>query len=185
MSRVEKIILIFIILILPIKAEAKRGCCSHHGGVSGCSTTGKQICNDGTLSPSCYCTPAVTYYVYGCTDSSAKNYNSSAEKDDGSCTYYVYGCTDSSAKNYNSSAEKDDGSCTYYVYGCTNPYAKNYNPSAERDDGQCVYEITSSKNNSQGNDKTNDIVDTIIVLGIITVIILIFKKNKVRNIKKN
>ena len=159
MSRVEKIILIFIILILPIKAEAKRGCCSHHGGVSGCSTTGKQICNDGTLSPSCYCTPAVTYYVYGCTDSSAKNYNSSAEK--------------------------DDGSCTYYVYGCTNPYAKNYNPSAERDDGQCVYEITSSKNNSQGNDKTNDIVDTIIVLGIITVIILIFKKNKVRNIKKN
>ena len=159
MSRVEKIILIFIILILPIKAEAKRGCCSHHGGVSGCSTTGKQICNDGTLSPSCYCTPAVTYYVYGCTDSSAKNYNSSAEK--------------------------DDGSCTYYVYGCTNPYAKNYNPSAERDDGKCVYEITSSKNNSQGNDKTNDIVDTIIVLGIITVIILIFKKNKVRNIKKN
>lgn len=154
MSRVEKIILIFIILILPIKAEAKRGCCSHHGGVSGCSTTGKQICNDGTLSPSCYCTPAVTYYVYGCTDSSAKNYNSSAEK--------------------------DDGSCTYYVYGCTNPYAKNYNPSAERDDGKCVYEITSSKNNSQGNDKTNDIVDTIIVLGIITVIILIFKKKKIK-----
>ena len=51
---------------------------------------------------------------------------------------------------------------------------------AERDDGKCVYEITSSKSNSQGNDKTNDIVDTIIVLGIITVIILIFKKKKIK-----
>jgi hypothetical protein len=34
--------------------EAKRGCCSHHGGVCGCST-GRQVCCDGSFSPSCTC----------------------------------------------------------------------------------------------------------------------------------
>lgn len=32
----------------------KRGCCSHHGGVCGCSGS-RQKCCDGTLSPSCTC----------------------------------------------------------------------------------------------------------------------------------
>lgn len=31
-----------------------QGCCSHHGGVSGCQY-GRVVCNDGTLSPSCRC----------------------------------------------------------------------------------------------------------------------------------
>lgn len=31
-----------------------RGCCSHHGGVCGCSY-GRAQCCDGTLSPSCGC----------------------------------------------------------------------------------------------------------------------------------
>jgi hypothetical protein len=35
---------------------AKQGCCSWHGGVSGCDTSvGRQVCNDGTYSPSCTC----------------------------------------------------------------------------------------------------------------------------------
>jgi len=35
--------------------EAKKsGCCSWHGGVSGCSG-GRVTCNDGTYSPSCTC----------------------------------------------------------------------------------------------------------------------------------
>ena len=34
---------------------------------------------------------------------------------------------DPDAKNYNSEAEVDDGSCEYYVEGCMDPYAKNYN----------------------------------------------------------
>lgn len=34
---------------------AKRGCCSHHDGVCGCSEKGRVICCDGTLSPSCTC----------------------------------------------------------------------------------------------------------------------------------
>jgi len=32
----------------------QRGCCSHHGGVCGCSG-GRKECCDGTLSPSCTC----------------------------------------------------------------------------------------------------------------------------------
>jgi hypothetical protein len=34
---------------------SRRGCCSHHGGVCGCSSTGRAECCDGTLSPSCGC----------------------------------------------------------------------------------------------------------------------------------
>ena len=37
------------------EAYAQRGCCSWHGGVSGCTISGRVICNDGTLSPSCTC----------------------------------------------------------------------------------------------------------------------------------
>lgn len=33
---------------------AQRGCCSHHGGVCGCSG-GRAQCCDGALSPSCGC----------------------------------------------------------------------------------------------------------------------------------
>lgn len=33
---------------------AKAGCCSWHGGVCGCSS-GRALCCDGTLSPTCGC----------------------------------------------------------------------------------------------------------------------------------
>jgi hypothetical protein len=33
---------------------ARRGCCSHHGGVCGCQG-GRQVCCDGSFSPSCTC----------------------------------------------------------------------------------------------------------------------------------
>ncbi len=32
----------------------RSGCCSHHGGVCGCSG-GRAVCCDGTFSPSCGC----------------------------------------------------------------------------------------------------------------------------------
>lgn len=35
--------------------EQRRGCCSWHGGVCGCSSGGRVECCDGTLSPSCRC----------------------------------------------------------------------------------------------------------------------------------
>jgi hypothetical protein len=134
----KNLLFIFIILLIfPNCVYAQRGCCSHHGGVAGCSSTGRQICNDGTLSPSCTCTASVSY-IYGCTDKSAMNYNSQANKDNGSCIYYTYGCTDKSAKNYNINADKDDGSCIYYKYGCTNKDSINYDETAEIDDGNCI-----------------------------------------------
>ena len=37
-------------------AEAKRGCCSNHGGANHCDRkTYRIVCNDGTYSNSCLC----------------------------------------------------------------------------------------------------------------------------------
>jgi hypothetical protein len=49
----------------------------------------------------------------------------------------VEGCTDSSAPNYDPTANLDNGTCIYY--GCTDPSATNYNPQANTDDGSCTY----------------------------------------------
>ncbi len=179
----KKLLLIFLaVCLLPIMVKAKSGCCSHHGGVAGCDASGKQICRDGTLSPSCTCAPTYSY-VYGCTDKNAKNYNSDATKDDGSCKYYVYGCTDSNAKNYNSNADKDDDSCEYYIYGCTDSKAINYNLEADKDDGSCEYaqsETLNSKTNTEpvNNDTENAIYKFILSAGAIGTGFIIGKKIK-------
>ena len=122
------IVMILIMFIIPNNVNAQRGCCSHHGGVVGCSANGKQMCADGTLSPTCTCTPSTnnsvnnnqTYntvqeptYIYGCTDSNAINFNSNATKDDGSCIARKNGCMDSTAINYDASANTNDDSCQY------------------------------------------------------------------------
>lgn len=65
-SRSNKNILISLFLMLATflavflfgadKVGAAAGCCSWHGGVSYCDTSvGKQVCNDGSHSPSCTC----------------------------------------------------------------------------------------------------------------------------------
>jgi hypothetical protein len=52
----KKIILFIAILLLPSSVSlAKQGCCSYHGGVDYCGSSGYYICNDGTRSPSCTC----------------------------------------------------------------------------------------------------------------------------------
>ncbi|MDB9910024.1 DUF1566 domain-containing protein [Flavobacteriales bacterium] len=80
--------------------------------------------------------PAPT--LLGCTDSTAINYNASANTDDGSCIAVVLGCTDSTASNYNAAANTDDGSCIAVVLGCTDAAAPNYDPLANTDDGSCI-----------------------------------------------
>lgn len=60
------------------------------------------------------------------------------------------GCTDSTASNYRSSADKDDGSCVYI--GCMDPTAYNYDPSAQVA-GVCTFpgEIRVFTKQSVGN----------------------------------
>ena len=50
----------------------------------------------------------------------------------------VYGCTDTTACNYNPLANTDDGSCLTN-YGCLDASACNYDPTATCADGFCVY----------------------------------------------
>ena len=79
--------------------------------------------------------------TFGCTDSTALNYDPTAVCDDGSCVFCIYGCTDSTMTNYDPLATCDDGSCIPYVYGCTDPTALNYDPNANTDDGSCIYGV--------------------------------------------
>ena len=156
MKKILVLIILLLIFMFPINIIAKRGCRSHHGGVIGCSNGGRQICADGTLSPSCTCTP---YYIYGCTDRNAINYNSNANKDDGTCKYYVYGCTDKSALNYNIKANKDDGSCRYLIKEESN-----------------ITKNTELKENNKEIDNEGDTISGILGLGLIVGIIMLVKK---------
>jgi hypothetical protein len=53
--------------------------------------------------------------ILGCTDSTAFNFDATANTDDGSCIYPIYGCTDSTALNFDATANTDDSSCTYQM----------------------------------------------------------------------
>ena len=113
-----------------------------------------------TSDSSCYYTPGCTnssyleYYtqgfvadyddgscivkaVWGCMDSTAFNYDSTANIDNGGCVPVVYGCMESLAFNYNPLANTPD-TCIAYLYGCTDPTMFNYNPLANTDDGSCI-----------------------------------------------
>ena len=74
----------------------------------------------------------------GCTDRSAKNYESWADYNDGSCIYPTRGCTNRWAPNFDSTAEVDDGSCEKNR-GCTDLRANNFSILAVIDDGSCTY----------------------------------------------
>ena len=106
------------------------------------------------------------YATFGCTDSTAFNYDSLANVDNGGCLPVVvgcmqpvafnynplantpdtcipviFGCTNVTALNYDSLANTDDGSCIAIVFGCTDPQAFNYQPQANVDDGSCVAKV--------------------------------------------
>ena len=81
------------------------------------------------------------YYLAGCMNPIYLEYNSNADYDDGSCaTLVVIGCMDSTAYNYNATANVElTGSCIPFVYGCMNPTAFNYDPLATAADTCIAY----------------------------------------------
>lgn len=84
------------------------------------------------------------------------------KKNDDSCEYYVYGCTDKTAKNYDINAEMDDNSCEYYEHGCTDKDAINYDLMADKDDGSCEYE----KNENESPNDSNGFLSVLTIGGI-------------------
>lgn len=78
-----KLILLLFIILTPISVHAGRGCCSWHGGESGnCTSNGRSICNDGTISPSCECNPYYEFDNDSETDSNEDIDNSSGSEID-------------------------------------------------------------------------------------------------------
>jgi len=104
-----------------------------------------------------------TEAVWGCTDSTAFNYDIIANIDNGGCAPVIlgcmqplafnydplantpdtcipliYGCTDPTMFNFDQLANTDDGDCEPYVFGCTDSIMFNYNPLANADNNSCV-----------------------------------------------
>ena len=102
---------------------------------------------------------SIEAYTPGCVDTTACNFNPSANEEDGSCLYTdecgecggsaYAACTDEGACNFDPLAGCDDGSCQYNdVCGncggsayaaCTDNAACNFDPYAGCDDGSCLY----------------------------------------------
>jgi len=58
-------------------------------------------------------------------------------------TLAVFGCTDSTALNYDSLANVDNGSCSMMIIGCMDPAAYNYNIIANiSDSANCLYDAS-------------------------------------------
>ena len=75
--------------------------------------------------------------VFGCMDAFAFNYNSNANTPD-TCIQIIYGCMSSIAFNYDSLANTDDGSCVEFIYGCMDSTMFNFNPLANSDNNTCI-----------------------------------------------
>jgi len=100
---------------------------------------------------------------WGCTDTTAFNYDSLANIDNGGCLPVIlgcmeslafnfdplantpdtcialtYGCTDPTMFNFDVNANTDDGGCEPYVFGCTDSTMFNYDPLANADNSSCT-----------------------------------------------
>jgi hypothetical protein len=81
------------------------------------------------------------FYVLGCTNSSYLEYYTQgfvADTSDGSCDIKAeWGCTDSTAFNYNAMANINNGGCVPVILGCMESLAFNFDPLANTPD-TCV-----------------------------------------------
>jgi len=75
--------------------------------------------------------------ILGCMESLAFNFDPLANTPD-TCVPLIYGCTDPTMFNFSSIANTDDGGCEPYVFGCTDSIMFNYNPLANSDNSSCI-----------------------------------------------
>ena len=75
--------------------------------------------------------------ILGCMESLAFNFNALANTPD-TCIPLIYGCTDPTMFNFNVNANTDDSGCEPYVFGCTDSIMFNYNPLANSDNSSCI-----------------------------------------------
>jgi len=75
--------------------------------------------------------------ILGCMESLAFNFNPLANTPD-TCVPLIYGCIDPTMFNFNVNANTDDGNCEPYVFGCTDSIMFNYNPLANSDNNSCI-----------------------------------------------
>jgi len=78
----------------------------------------------------------VTPAIWGCTNDSAFNFDSSANIDNGGCVPVILGCVESLAFNFNPLANTSD-TCIPLIYGCTDPTMFNFDVNANTDNGEC------------------------------------------------
>ena len=104
-----------------------------------------------------------TVAIFGCMNSGAFNYDSTANVDNGgcvpiilgcmndfafnydplantpdTCVPIIYGCIDPTMYNFCDTCNTEDGSCEPYVFGCTDSIMFNYNPLANSDNNSCI-----------------------------------------------
>ena len=75
--------------------------------------------------------------ILGCMESLAFNFNVLANTPD-TCIPLIYGCTDPTMFNFSVIANTDDGGCEPYIFGCTDSTMFNYNPLANSDNNTCI-----------------------------------------------
>ena len=79
MKKIVIFTILFYLIFSPISVYARSGCCSHHGGVKGCYGE-RQLCNDGTLSPTCSCESKYIDYKKTSYYSSNNSYSNNISK---------------------------------------------------------------------------------------------------------
>ena len=133
---------------------------------------GESTMLDGTLSVAAHSVTVIELDVdvevnpvYGCTDSTATNFDASATEDDGSCEYPpqpILGCTDSTATNFDAEATQEDGSCQYETDPCTDVFCDACPDgwiTIPAEEGECCPSCQEPSNNNQTN-STNQTDDT-------------------------
>lgn len=114
------IIGLFLIFTLSL-SYAGQGCCSHHGGIAGCNrSNNRELCKDGTTSPTCPCTT-------GTSSSSWWNSKTTTTKPPKTTTTSTKPTTttETTSTTTSTTTEKQRGCCSRHggVVGCKNGYA--------------------------------------------------------------